>query len=224
MLYNLCMNFIYFLTFSFIIFLTSLIGYNKYRSTTFYALAIGGVVNANFFHAGNYPIICFNLPFGIDSIIYTLFIFCVIFMCIKENKKSAYLLSISSIVAIIFSALMQLVSSLLSYGNTLDIWKPFLTFMASSLASIITVIIIIEFLDKIKDKLNSYLLMIIGIVIASIINTAIYYPFNALINGIPSNLSSLLIASFIGKFIALLSSLFALFIIHKHENKQAKED
>ena len=49
------MNFVWFLIFGLIVFLMSLICYESFRSTTLYALAIGGAVNANFFHAGNYP-------------------------------------------------------------------------------------------------------------------------------------------------------------------------
>ena len=64
-------NFIWLLLFGIFVFSLTLIGYKKYHSTTLYALAIGGVVNANFFHAEYYPISCFDLPFGIDSFIYT---------------------------------------------------------------------------------------------------------------------------------------------------------
>ena len=211
------MNFLYLLTFSILIFLTSLIGYKKFRSTTLYALAIGGVVNANFFHAGNYPIMCFGLPFGIDSIIYTLFAFCVIVMLIKENKRSAYLLAFSSIIAIMFSAVMQLVADLLSTGNSLDIWLTFFTFCISSLASVIAIIVVIELLDKLKSKLNSYVLMVIGIVVISIINSLIYYPLATLINGFEGNIWSMLLTSFIGKAIALACSTLTLFLINKYD-------
>jgi len=119
------MNFVLFIIFSLTVFLISLVGYKNFRSTTLYALAIGGVVNANFFHSVNYPINCFGLPFGIDSVIYTLFIFCVVVMYIKEGKKEAYTLAISSIIAIMFSALMQLIAQLLSKGSTLIVWKSF---------------------------------------------------------------------------------------------------
>ena len=99
------MNFIFFVILGISLFLLSMVGYKKFRTTTLYALAIGGAVNANFFHAGNYPINCFGLPFGLDSIIYSLFTFCVIIMFFKSNKKDAYILTLSSIIAIIFSYL-----------------------------------------------------------------------------------------------------------------------
>ena len=117
------MNFIYFLLFSAIIFLLSLVCYEKFRSTTLYALSIGGAVNANFFHAGNYPIMCFGLPFGLDSIIYSVFGYCVILMFLKVSKREAYILTISSVIAIMFSAVMQLVADLFTIGSCFAVWK-----------------------------------------------------------------------------------------------------
>ena len=195
--------------------MTILIGYKKFRSTTLYALAIGGVVNANFFHAGNYPIDCFGLPFGIDSIIYTLFAFCVILMFFNEGKGSAYLLAFSSIIAIFFSALMQLIADLLSLGSSMAVWNTFFTFCVSILASVIGVIVMLEILDKIKGKFNQYILSLFGILIISIINTAIYSPLSTLINGTPANIGTLLLTSIIGKLFALIISLFVLWIINK---------
>lgn len=214
------MNLIYFIVFSLLVFLSAILGGKKYRTTTLYALAIGGVVNANFFHAGNYPIMIFNFPFGIDSIIYTLFIFCVIIMFIQEGKDKAYLLSFSSIVAIMFSALMQLIAELLSKGSSITTWNTFLTFLASSIASVIAIVIMLEILDKIRIKSkNNYLLMFIGIILATVINTCIYFPASTLINGTPANILILIATSFIGKLIALLSALFTLFLINLYDKK-----
>lgn len=218
------MNTVFYIIFSILIFLTTLIGYKKFRSTTLYALAIGGVVNANFFHAGKYPINCFGLPFGIDSVIYTLFAFCVILMFFNEGKKSAYLLAFSSIIAIFFSALMQLVADLLSQGSSIAVWNTFFTFCISILASIIGVIVMLEILDKIKGKFNQYILCLFGILIISIINTGIYSPLTTLINGTPANITTLLLTSFLGKFLSLLISLFTLWLINfinkpKQKNK-----
>ena len=218
------MNFIYFLIFSILIFLSLLFGGKKFRSTALYALAIGGVVNANFFHAGNYPIDCFGLPFGIDSIIYTLFVFCVIIMFFESGKRQAYLLSFSSIIAIMFSALMQLVSDLLSNGSSIYVWNSFLNFTISSVASVIAVVIMLEILDKIKNKTNNYVLLVVGILIATIIDTLIYYPLSMLIYGMPSNILILLLTSFIGKIIALLCALLTLFLLKLYDKKHQKQE
>lgn len=213
------MNIIYFLLFSVCVFLCALIGGKRFRNTTLYALAIGGVVNANFFHAGNYPISCFGLPFGIDSIIYTLFIFCVVVMFIKEGRGQAYLLAVSSIVAIMFSAVMQLVSDILSKGSSLDVWLTFLTFTISALASIVAVIAMLELLEKLKTKVNQYGLLVIGILLATIINTLIYFPASLLLNGMPTNIGLMLLTSFIGKILALLCAIIAFRLINKLNSK-----
>ena len=218
------MNFVFFVIFSLAVFLASLVCYNKYRATTLYALAIGGVVNANFFHAGNYPINCFNLPFGIDSIIYTLFVFCVVVMFIKDGKRPAYLLAFSSIIAIMFSAVMQLVSDLLSFGSSIDVWTTFFTFCISSVASVISIVVMLEILDKIKNKTNSYVLLIVGIVIVAVLDTLIYYPLATLINGVPNNMLILLLTSILGKTLALGCGLIALFFMNKIENKKPKQN
>jgi len=214
------MNFFYFTIFSILVFLSSLIGYKKFRNTTLYALAIGGVVNANFFHAGNYPINCFGLPFGIDSIIYVLFIFCVVVMYLKEGKKSAYTLAFSSIIAIMFSALMQLVAELLSKGSSIHVWFNFLTFTISSIASVIAIISMLEILSKLIKIKNSYLILIIGIVISTLLNTLIYYPLTVLIYGTPANILILVLTSFIGKTIALICGILTLAIFNKIDKQQ----
>ena len=218
------MTFVYYLLFSLVVFLSALIGYKKFRSTTLYALAIGGVVNANFFHGGNYPIMCFGLPFGIDSIIYTLFVFCVIVMFVKVGKKSAYTLAFSSIIAIMFSALMQFFATLLSGVGMETLWPTFLTFCVSSVASVIAMIAVLEILSLLKNKTNSYVLLILGVVIATAINSPIYYSLAVLLNGTPANLWVLIATSVIGKIIALLCGLLTMFVINKIDNTKKQEN
>ncbi len=213
------MNIILFIIVGIAIFFSLFLGGKRFRSTALYALAIGGVVNANFFHAATYPINCFGLPFGIDSLIYTLFIFCVLVMLFSEGKKQAYLLAFSSIIAIMFSALMQLTSDLLSSGNSAAVWNTFLTFLTSSVASVIAICFMIEFINKIKENVNNYWLLIIGIIIATIINSGIYYPISMLILGAPANTASILLASLIGKLIAMLIALLTFFILTKIDKK-----
>jgi hypothetical protein len=210
------MGFIYFLIFSVVLFLLSLVSYEKFRSTTLYALAIGGAVNANFFHAGNYPIVCFGISFGIDSIIYSLFAFCVILMYLKENKREAYILSFSSVIAIMFSACMQLVSNLLTVGSSVAVWKEFSNFAVSTIATVITIFIMLETINKLKQKnINQFVLLIIGMLIVSVVNSSIYYTAVTLINRVPENIWNLMLGSLIGKFIAILCSLGVLYLSTK---------
>lgn len=225
------MNLLYLILFAIGIFMCSLIGYKKYFSTALYALAIGGVVNSNFFTAISHPIDVFGLPFGIDSIIYTLFIFCVIFMYFRFGKKDAFVLSISSVVAIILTAFFELTANLFSGNNTIEIWHKFMLFFFSALATIIATLLTIELLSIIEKhkKVNRYLLMVFAIVLSSIVNSSIYY----LLSGFTAELKvneifTLILTSLIGKTIGLMCSLLMMFIINsidkKIENKQEKNN
>ena len=217
------LNFVLFLLFGVSVFALSLIGYKNYRSTALYALAIGGVVNANFFHAAAYPINCFGLSFGIDSIIYTLFAFCVMVMLLKENKKSAYLLAFSSIIAILFSAAMQLFADLFSNGSSKNVWTIFVSFTVSAIASVIAVAVAVETVSRLKNRINQYLCMALGIAIITLINSIIYHPLAILLNGAPVNISELLLTSVIGRLIALLYSVLMLYFINLTEKRIANK-
>ena len=213
------MKFLFFLLFGMGVFALSLIGYKKYQNTTLYALAIGGIVNANYFNGITTPIECFGLPFGIDSLIYTLFAFCVVVVFLNEGKRSACLITVSSVVAIMFSAVMELVAKLFTLGNSPEIWMSFLTFTSSALASLLASFITIHILSRLQNR-NAYGCMAFGIVLITGLNAAIYYPLCALISqsGIPWLHVA---ASFIGKGIALIYSLIALKLLNVLKNKMA---
>lgn len=210
------MKFILLLIFSFLLFLLTIIGFKKYKVTTLYALAIGGIVNANFFQAFKYPIECFRLPFGIDSIIYVLFIFCAFLMFYKSNKKDAYFLSLSSVLAIIISATFQFLADLFATGYSLDVLKVYLTFLSSALASSIMVIIVFECGNKIKDKINKYIFMLIFLLTAFIIYNAINIPLYILINGNIKNATNILLTTCFGGLIGIVSSYLPFYLINKY--------
>lgn len=211
------MKLIYLLLFSISVFLLSLVGYKKNKSVPLYALAIGGIVNANFYHSIPYPINCFGIIFGIDSFVYVLFAFCIVIMYLKEGKKATILLSISSIAAIMIAAIMNLSADLMSDGSSIQEWKTFFTFTASSVASIIGVVIFIKTFDKIK--LNECLKMIIGILIISSINLIIYYLLFAVINGWDNYMTKILLGNIIGRFLAVIISLLPYFLMKKIDSK-----
>lgn len=219
------MNLVYFTLFALLLFMSVLLGGKKFRSSALYALAIGGCVNANFFNAKTYPIDIFGLTFGIDSILYTLFIFCVIVLLLDQGKKQAYILSFSSIIATMLCAIFQLVSSLLSKGYSNNVWIPFFDFAISSISSVIVVIIIIELLSFFKKRNivnNQYLLLLIGGLIATLINSPTYYFFANLLNEIPLNTLEVISTSLIGKLISIGVSLLTLFTLNLYDNKSKK--
>lgn len=214
-------NFILFLLFGAGLFSLSLIGHKNYYHTTLYALAIGGIVNANYFHSANFPIDCFGLPLGIDSLIYTLFAFCVMTMLLQGDKRSAYMLALSSIVAIAFSACMELFSALLSQGSSPQVWRVFGRFAVSILANIVSVIVSVEMVARLKTKYNPYVCMACGIAVLSIVNTAIYFPMFASFMALSGNTWLHLWASLAGKTLGLLFSLIAFKLLNYLRSKMA---
>ncbi len=200
------------------VFALSLIGYKKYQHTTLYALAIGGVVNANYFNGISTPIECFGLPFGIDSMIYTLFVFCVMVVLLQDGKKSAYLITVSSIIAIVFSAVMELIAKLFTYGSSVEIWCSFLTFMISAFASIVAVFITIEIIHRVKKNHSPYLCMTLGIGLVTLLDSVIYYPLVSLVS-YTENLWLCAMASLMGKAIALIYSLITLKLLFMLKSK-----
>lgn len=212
-------NFIYLLIFGLLIFTLSLIGYKKFHSTTLYALAIGAVVNANFFHAGFYPIDCFGLPFGIDSIIYTLFSFCIFVMYMRKGKKEALILSISSVIAIMISASFQLIATFLSKGSSYPMWQDFMSLFISSVSSLLGAFVGILFIDKFINRFNKYLLLVIFIVLISIINSGIFYPLSLIIYEVPENIFNSLLASLIGKIISICYCVLMYYLMNRIERK-----
>ena len=215
------MDFLFFLLFGVGVFSLSLIGHKKYHNTTLYALAIGGVVNANYFHSGNYPIDCFGLPFGIDSLIYTLFAFCVMVMLLRQDKKSAYLLAVSSIIAILFSALMELAAKALAGGDIVEAGTVFELFLISAVASVIAVIAAVETVHRLREKCNPYVCMAVGIGLITVINSTIYYTATAFLRDAGENIWMYIGTSFAGKAVALVYSLIALKILNLLQKKNA---
>lgn len=214
------MNFALFLLFGMGVFSLSFLGHKRYQSTTLYALAIGGVVNANYFTALSHPIDCFGLPFGIDSLIYALFAFCVMFVLLKDTRRDAYLLAASSIIAIIFSALMELFANLLSTGSSPEVWLTFAKFMLSALASAATVIPVVEWIHRLKSKLNPYACMALGIAAIACVNSIIYYVLLTAISA--EEIQWIYVAtSLAGKGIGLLLSLLALKVLRVLGKKAA---
>jgi hypothetical protein len=221
------MNLFFFILFAILIFASSLIGYKKYFSTTLYALAIGGVVNANFFNASSYPIDVFGMSFGIDSIIYTLFLYAVAMMYLYYSKKDAYLLTISSVIAIVLAGLFELIANLLAGVNNIDVWHNFIFFMISAFSTwLVTFFILdlISFIEK-KKKLNKYIVVIFLIALCSIMNSLMYYILSGLTNGYDfSKIFVLVGTSLIGKSISLVMSILMLLVTETIDKKMRKKD
>lgn len=219
------MNLLYLFLASVAVFLATTIGFEKKSiwGTIIGALGVGGVVNANFFHAGDYPIDVFGWSFGVDSIIYTLFIFTVILKLFYYGKKEAYVYTISAAGAVLFAAIIELTACAFSDGHSVDIWRRFGGFVISVGATIAAGLIMIEVICAIQKKkqIHRMWLVIIGIVIATIINSTIYYGLHPVVSGIKFD-PHLMYTSYFGKIMALGCACLAFFMIMLIEKKMKK--
>ena len=68
-----------------------------------FTIAIGAVIGANIYNSSAYPIEIGGLVFGIDSIVYTIFAFCLLFMYIFYGKKDMKVVLYTSMFSIFFT-------------------------------------------------------------------------------------------------------------------------
>ena len=221
------MNLLYLFLCSVAVFLATTIRFEKKSiwGTIIGALGVGGVVNANFFHAGDYPIDVFGWSFGIDAIIFTLFIFTVILKLFYFGRKEAYVYTISACGAVLFAAIIELTANAFSEGHSVGIWNRFGGFLVSVGATLAASIAMIEIILAIQKKkpIHKMWLVIIGIVIATIINSTIYYGLYHIVTGIEFN-AHLMYTSYFGKLMALGCACLAFFMIMLIEKKMKKNE
>lgn len=213
------MNLLFYVLFGIFIFCCVLIGGRRYRSTALYALAIGGVVNTCFFTELTHPINIFGYTFGMDSIIYSLFVFCVILMYFQSGKKQAYLLTISSLIAIMVYAVIDTVTNLLFKGLTDGSFDNLIKLTFSVLASIISMAAVLETIDKVYPKYkNQYVLTIVGLLISIAITTPVYLLTRLVISrNSEINPWEITITSMIGKTLSIGFASLSLFLVNLYD-------
>lgn len=216
------MNLLYYTLLAFALFFATMIAFEKKNiwGTVIGALGVGGVVNSGFFTAASYPIDIFGLSFGVDSIIYTLFVFTVILKYLYWDKKEALIFAISASAALLFAAFIELTANAFSTGHTEVAWRKFGVLALSAFATITAGVSMIYILDAIKNKwkLNQYWLLIIGLVYSTLVNSTIYFGLVTFISGTKFSFE-ILGTSYLGKSIAIVaavSSFGVLKLLEKH--------
>ena len=178
-----------------------------------YTIAIGFAINANIFNAFSAPIMCGELVFAIDSVLYTGFMFCVIVCAIEYGVRNAKILTSSTIAAILLSAMIELLAKISSNGYQSAYLISFLSYFFSAVGTFAGVWLMLFVYEKLKNKnVSNYLSIAICILISSIVNSTIFYAFTILSTNDIENLLYVLIGSYIGKFICIGLFLFSFFI------------
>lgn len=145
-------------------------------SRTLISVAIGCAISANIYTSESVPVVHGGLIFGIDSILYSLFICAVIYKAMDYSVKDAKDMAISTIIAILISALIELFATWSYTGLGKGAFNIFLGYLFSAIGTLAGVWLMLGFYQAAKRKgFNKYLNILICILIASFINSFTYY-------------------------------------------------
>ena len=215
---------LFFSIFTILCFLIVALAIRFFPKDATFTIAIGAVIGANIYSALAYPINIFGLTFGIDSIVYTLFLFCLLLMHESYGKKNMRVVLYTALFSIFFTAFLFFMGNLSQGGFSSALMMNFLSYIFSIVATFCAAWVMIWLYDKFKTAgLNIYLNFLIVILLASLVNTMIYFGLSVLITGlVVENFVALMAGSYIGKFVASMCCL-AVFALHRHWQKSKGE-
>ena len=184
---------------------------------TLIAVAIGCAVNANIFNPTTYPITVGPFVFSIEIILYTLFMYTIVVRVLDYGYKAAQKMALTSIAAIIISAIIEFVALVSYEGFTEKSGKALAFYFLSSIGTIVGVwVMIVIAMNCRKKNVSSYIVIPLGIIASGLIHSVIYYGGMALINwSITDNALAMILGALIGKAVCIGLSDFCYFINQK---------
>lgn len=189
-----------------------------------FTLAIGAVIGANVYNVGNFPVPIGPFIFGMDAVVYTIFLFCVLSMYVEYGKASFKTLLYTALFSIFFSAMLSTFGQYLKTGSfTEEITWTGLSYLSSIIATFTCCWCMVSVYDFLKRKnCNFYLNIVISLILASMINSTIYFGLTFLFTGdLGDDFARSLFSSYIVKaisgciFLLLLHIEQTYFKIHK---------
>ncbi len=217
------MEFLFLVLTAFFVFGALILSNKFFGKDAIFVIGIGSAIASNVYNVGNYPINIANFIFGIDSVVYTVFIFCIFICYAFYGKKDALTLLFSALGSLFLTALLQFIASWATLGFGEQIVWGFASYIISIIATLIAVYLSLKTFILLENKnINIYLNLIITIILASLINSIIYFGVVSLINGFSENFIGMLIGSYIGKFMCTFLSLLVFFLCQKY-NYNIKE-
>lgn len=219
------MDFLFLVLTAVLVFAILIVSNRFWGKDALFVVGIGCAIGSNIYNVGDYGIVIGNLVFGIDSVIYTVFVF-VVLLCLKNyDEKSAFTLLYSAMGSIMLSALLVFIASWASAGFASNLIWGFVSYLISVIASFVALFTTIKLFKYFEGKnLNVYLNFLINVLIASFINSLIYFGAVAIISGFEENFLGQLGASYIGKLMSTAFSLFTYFICTKLPYKKIDEN
>ena len=187
-----------------------------------FTIAIGAVIGSNIYNCSAYPIEIGGLVFGIDSIVYTIFAFCLLFMHIFYGKKDMKVVLYTSMFSIFFTAFLFFMGNISQSGYTDGIMLNFLSYLSSILATYLAVFAMVWVYEKLRGKnINIFLCIFVSLLVVSLVNSAVYFGLSVACGAFtPTNFLISLAGSYIGKLIASACCL-VIFAFHYY-NKDKK--
>ena len=184
---------------------------------TLLAVAIGCAVNANIFTPLNSGVTVGPFVFSIEAILYTLFMYTIVIRILDYGYKAAKTMTLTSVAAIIISAIIEFVALVSYEGFAVSTLKTFSFYFLSSLGTIAGVWIMILLTIQLRKKnVNSYVIIPIAIITSGLIHSIIYYGGMALIEwDINDNAVAMILGAIIGKGVCIGLSVFCYFINQK---------
>lgn len=219
------MDFLFLVLTAVLVFVILIVSNRFWGKDALFVVGIGCAIGSNIYNVGDYGIVIGNLVFGIDSVIYTVFVF-VVLLCLKNyDEKSAFTLLYSAMGSIMLSALLVFIASWASAGFASNLIWGFVSYLISVIATFAALFITIKLFKYFESKnLNVYLNFLINVLIASFINSLIYFGAVAIISGFEENFLGQLGASYIGKLMSTAFSLLTYFICTKLPYKKINEN
>lgn len=219
------MDFLFLVLTAVLVFVILIVSNRFWGKDALFVVGIGCAIGSNIYNVGDYGIVIGNLVFGIDSVIYTVFVF-VVLLCLKNyDEKSAFTLLYSAMGSIMLSALLVFIASWASAGFASNLIWGFVSYLISVIATFAALFITIKLFKYFEGKnLNVYLNFLINVLIASVINSLIYFGAVAIISGFEENFLGQLGASYIGKLMSTAFSLLTYFICTKLPYKKIDEN
>lgn len=200
-------------------------GYLKFKTDALSALAVGGAVSSNLYNAVDYGIKMGEIYFGIDAVIYTFFLACVVISLFEFGKKQAFNLMYNSINAIMFSAVVAFVVALAQEGWNSEMLTKLLSYTINSASTALTTFCIWWVYKPLKEKVsNKYLLCGILITFGSIINTFSYFSVMAVLatSYISPHFWSSLLGAYITKLICVAVACLTYYLLAKSKTRTSK--
>lgn len=207
----------------------TLVGRHYFGKDALFLVAVGCAIGANIYSSGTTPVIVGNLVFGIDAIIYTMFVFAIILTLIDYGYKDAINMLVCTCVAIMISAFITFFANWASVGIEAGVVWGLISYSLSTIGTFVAVFIGIKIFQVLeKGHTNKYLSLTVCIVVASILNSIVYFGGLALFEGAVANsLIKMLLGSYIGKFatiaLTIIGLLFFNFLFNR-ENMKGKNE